>query len=114
MLRVLFADQGDVGQLRRTLTTIAAQAHEGRRQFAEMARGILDTDGGEFPNRLHVNALGMRYMIDYYDGIAAWADWALRSTAEWNDTNTPSRSWENAAREVLRTAVSLPDRSPRR
>lgn len=106
MLRVLFADQGDIAQLQRTIATIAQQAQLAREQFADMARGMLDSDGGEFPDRLHVNALGMRYMIDYYDGILGWADWALKATARWPDTKTPVRSWATSARAVLHDAAA--------
>jgi DNA-binding PadR family transcriptional regulator len=107
MLRVLFADQGDLEQLRRSIHEIAKQARTGRDQFATMAKGILET-GGEFPQRTHVNALGMRFMIDHYDQIITWADWALRNVQSWNDTTTPATSWARTAQEILIDAAQNP------
>src|SRR5260370_6098228 len=83
MLRVLFADQGTIGQLRRSLHAIGAQARARRADFAGMAGGILTSDGGEYPHRTHVNALGMRFLIDHYDHITAWAACALDAIDTW-------------------------------
>ncbi len=105
MLRVLFADQGTIGQLRRSLHAIAAQARARRAHFATMAGGILTSDGGEYPHRTHVNALGMRFMIDHYDHITAWASWALETTDTWDDTTTPARTWAAPARHIFTDAA---------
>jgi DNA-binding PadR family transcriptional regulator len=105
MLRVLFADQGDLEQLRRSIHAIAEQARTGRQQFAAMAEDILDSNGGEFPQRIHINALGMRFMIDHYDQIINWADWALGNVETWNDTTTPASTWGGTAREILLDAA---------
>ena len=109
MLRVLFADQGTIGQLRRSITAIAAQARARRAHFAAMAGGILATDGGEYPHRTHVNALGMRFMIDHYDHITAWASWALEAIDSWADTTTPARTWAAPARHIFTDAAHPPD-----
>jgi DNA-binding PadR family transcriptional regulator len=105
MLRVLFADQGDLEQLERSITTIAEQARTGRTQFGAMAQGILES-GGEFPQRLHVNALGMRFMIEHYDTVISWTEWALESLRTWNDTTTAATTWAGPARKVLADAAT--------
>ena len=105
MLRVLFAGQGTIGQLRRSLHAIAAQARARRAHFAAMADGILASDGGEYPHRSHVNALGMRFMIDHYDHITAWASWALEAVESWDDTTTPARTWAAPARQIFADAA---------
>jgi DNA-binding PadR family transcriptional regulator len=110
MLRVLFADQGDLEQLKGAVHTIAEQARSGRAQFAAMAKGILDT-GGEFPERLHVNALGMRFMIDHYDHIISWTDWVLQNIQTWNDTTTAASTWAGPARQVLSDAADFTNSS---
>lgn len=107
MLRVLFADQGDLAQLRSAIHAVAEQARASRAQFAEMASGILDT-GGEFPHRIHVNTLGMRFMIDHYDQVLAWTDWALRNIQSWDDTTTAATTWIGPARQVLADAAHFP------
>jgi len=104
MLRVLFADQGSIGQLRRSIQAVAAQAAAGRVHFADMAAGILAT-GGEYPHRAHVNALGMRFMTAYFDQITAWANWALAAIEDWDDTTTPARTWATRSRSVFAGAA---------
>jgi PadR family transcriptional regulator, regulatory protein AphA len=108
MLRVLFADQGDIGQLRRSVQAVADQAAERRAHFADMAAGILDT-GGEYPHRAHVNALGMRFMTAYFDQIIAWSRWALEEIDGWDDTTTPASTWAARARALFAEAAHLPD-----
>ena len=100
MLRVLFADQGSIGQLRQAIQAIATQAAARRAEFADMAAGILAT-GGEYPHRAHVNALGMRFMTAYFDQITAWADWALEETGGWDDTTAPAQTWAAQARDIF-------------
>lgn len=100
MLRVLFADQGGVGHLRRSLQATSAQAAARRAHFADMAAGILAT-GGEYPDRAHVNALGMRFMTAYFEQITAWADWALKEIDAWADTTAPAQTWAAQAQEIF-------------
>ncbi len=106
MLRVLFADQGDLGQLRTTIERISEQAGTAREQFAVMAQGMLAADGGDFPQRLHVNALGMRFMIDHYDHIVSWASWAMKETERWPDSRHAAATWSHRARAVLIDAAT--------
>ncbi|WP_433477260.1 PadR family transcriptional regulator [Spirillospora sp. CA-142024] len=104
MLRVLFADQGSIGQLRQSIQAVAAQAAARRAHFAEMAAGILAT-GGEYPHRAHVNALGMRFMAAYFDQLTAWSDWALEEIDGWDDTTTPAQTWSGQARDIFADAA---------
>lgn len=104
MLRVLFADQGSIDQLRLSLQTVAAHANTSRAHFAEMAAGILATDS-EYPHRAHVNALGMRFMTAYFDQTTAWANWALGVIDGWDDTTTPARTWAAEAADIFADAA---------
>src|SRR5260370_33846636 len=98
-----------MGQPGRSITAIAAQARARRAHFAAMAGGILATDGGEYPHRTHVNALGMRFMIDHYAHITAWARCALEAIDSWADTTTPARTWSAPARHICTAAAHPPD-----
>src|SRR5439155_25619827 len=104
MLRVLFADQGDLSQLRAALATTIRQATESRARFAEMAADMLDS-GGAFPERVHVNTLGMQFMVDHYDHIIAWAEWALDAIKSWKDTTSSAGTWAAPARAILEEAA---------
>jgi hypothetical protein len=77
-----------------------------------MSGEILTTDGGPFPQRRHVNALGMRFMIDHYDNLARWAAWALEAIETWDDTTTPSTTWRDTA-DAIFAAASTPPRERR-
>jgi DNA-binding PadR family transcriptional regulator len=105
MLRVLFADHGSIDQLRRSLAAIAEQAAAARALFAAMAGEIVTSGGGAFPQRRHVNALGMPFMIDHYEQLARWATWALAEVETWEDTTTPAVTWRDTA-DAIFTAAS--------
>ena len=108
MVRVLFAEQGTIEQLRTTLAGIAEQAEQARAEYAGWATYMVD-DGGDFPTRMHTNALAMRFMVDHFTHIVEWARWALEVTGEWADATTPARDWADEAgaiyRDVARYAV---------
>jgi hypothetical protein len=76
-----------------------------RALFAGMAGEIVATDGGAFPQRRHVNALGMPFMVEHYDHLARWAAWALAEVDTWDDTTTPADTWGDAADAVFRAAA---------
>jgi hypothetical protein len=107
MLRVQFADQCDLEQLERSIKTIAEQARTGRAQFAAMANAILES-GGEFPQRLHVNALGMRFIIDHYHQVVSWTDWALASLRTRDDTTTGATTSAGPPQRFSPTLASRP------
>lgn len=92
MIKVFFADGGSLEQLRATLTSIAAtaEAHlvELQEKADQNARGDVP-----FPERLHLNTLGLRFVIDHERAIAAWARWALDQTSDWRSTTDPG-SWD--------------------
>lgn len=109
VLRVLFADQGDIESLRASLATVRAQAIDARLRIAVMSAGVAETDGGEFPARMHVNALAIRFLVDHYDAMIAWADWAQAETKTWRDTTAPATSWRAKARAVFANAGRSPE-----
>jgi PadR family transcriptional regulator AphA len=93
MVKVFFADGGSLEQLRATLTAIA--------ETAEARLGVLEAKAEEnrsgevaFPERLHLNGLGLRFHLDHERAIAGWARWALDQTAQWTSTSDPG-SWDH-------------------
>lgn len=97
MIKVFFADGGTLKQLRTTLTSIAETA-DTRLSDLEAKVDELARDDLPFPERLHLNTLGLRFIIDHERSIGAWARWALDQTAEWCSTTDPG-SWDH--RQVL-------------
>ena len=93
MVKVFFADSGTLEQLRGTLTSIAETAEA---RLAELDAKVDELGGGPvlFAERVHVNALGLRFVIDHERSIAAWARWALQQTEGWHSTTDPG-SWDH-------------------
>lgn len=102
MVRVLFAEQGTIEDLRTNLATMREQALETRGLFASHAKRMLEPDGGSFPERQHLMALANRFMIGHFGHIAEWADWALDETGSWPDTVAPAVTHRERTREILR------------
>jgi PadR family transcriptional regulator, regulatory protein AphA len=104
MVRVLFADQCTVAQLRSTIESIAEQARSARAEFADMAAHQVD-GGGIYPTRFHTNALAMRFMIGHFTHLIDWSNWALDATRTWPDTKTPATTWAAEASAIFRDAA---------
>ena len=85
MLRLLFADQGSkedlLDAIRATRAWALARAPEGLAQV----RGYL-TDGGPFPERLHLNTHFGQFYIDLFALLIRWADLAEAEIAAWPRT----------------------------
>jgi DNA-binding PadR family transcriptional regulator len=92
MLKVFFADGGSIEQLRATLTSIAETADE-RLADLEVKVGELGSSDVLFPERAHLNAIGLRFHLDHERAIASWARWALEQTSTWRSTTDPG-AWD--------------------
>lgn len=90
LIKVFFADQGDIDQLRTTLRRIAEQADADR---ARLADTVVDMDGRALRGRSGVNALSIRLVADVHAAVTHWAAWALSQTAGWQDPRAP---WDGA------------------
>lgn len=105
MVRVLMADEGTLEQLHDTLRTMAEQAETTRAEYAGWAAYMAVHDGGDYPQRIHVYALAMRFMIGHFTHIIDWANWALDATSTWPDTTTPAKSWVAEATAIFTDAA---------
>ncbi len=95
MIKVFFADGGTLEQLRANLTSIA-QAAEARLVELEDKVDQHRTGTAPFPERLHLNSLGLRFVIDHERNIAAWSRWALDQTTGWASATDPG-DWDAVA-----------------
>jgi hypothetical protein len=80
-------------QLRATLTAIAETADARMAELEEKAAQNLSGDV-PFPERLHLNSLGLRFQLDHERLFATWARWALEQTRSWESTTDPG-SWDH-------------------
>ncbi|WP_243059395.1 PadR family transcriptional regulator [Nocardioides sp. SR21] len=84
MVRVFFADGGDVASLQ---VTLAAMADGARVRLAELEA----MEGGEypFPERRHITRLAMRLQQRQEQTMIDWATWASAEVARWDATTSP-------------------------
>lgn len=106
MVKVFFADSGDLDQLRGTLRAIETEAQERIEAIAALAAG-----GYPFPERLHISALSLPLQLDQEIAVLRWARWTLDQVASWQDTRDPG-DWDAAAqmRVVARRALDAVQR----
>ncbi|MCV7412645.1 hypothetical protein AWC05_18660 [Mycobacterium florentinum] len=82
MIKLAFADAGDVGQLRATVAEIRADAEA---RLAEIMNRLAeyDTTGGPFPDRLPVAAITGKLLMGQHQAVIRWARWAEDAIREW-------------------------------
>ncbi len=85
LLRVLFADQGSLDDLRASLDALDDWAAARIAEGAEICRGYL-ADEAPFPERLHINGLVADYYADLYTLTRAWVARARAEVDTWPGT----------------------------
>ncbi|HEX2286475.1 MAG TPA: PadR family transcriptional regulator [Mycobacterium sp.] len=88
MLKVAFADLGDLDGLRRNVAAIADMAQAQVEYIADRVREY-DETGGPFPDRLPVILLVAKFHEERANALQRWAHWAGREIAGW-DGVTPA------------------------
>lgn len=104
MVKVFFADGGTLEQLRANLESIAETADA---RLADLGTKVdeLVSGGRPFPERVHLNTLGLRFIIEHEQAISSWARWGLEQTAGWSSTSDPG-DWDH--RQALVSLSSQP------
>ena len=94
MVKVFFADDGEIDDLRATLRRIREEAAERIARLDELTAAVATAP--PFPERLHLNALTVRLQLDQELSILRWADWAQREVAGWPAADDPG-DWDTQA-----------------
>jgi len=113
LVRVLFADQGDVDALRATLRAVAEQARIRRDLFISHAKYAITSGGGTFPESAHVFAIVNRYMVKHFNLMIQWAEWALEQVENWPDSATPATTHHDQTWQIFRESARM-TRNPKR
>ncbi len=95
MVKVFFADGGDLASLRSTLRLAATEAEDRVR-----ALGTYASAEPVFPERRHISALTLSLELEQELAVLRWARWALEQVESWTDTRDGG-SWD--AEGVLRS-----------
>jgi PadR family transcriptional regulator AphA len=75
MIKVAFADAGDVGQLRAAVREIRADAEARVAEILARSTEYAAT-GGPFPDRLPIAAITGKLLMGQYEAVVRWAQWA--------------------------------------
>ncbi|WP_193044665.1 PadR family transcriptional regulator [Mycolicibacterium baixiangningiae] len=82
MLKVAFADAGDVSLLRAAVREIRADAEAHLAEIHDRSTEYATT-GGPFPGRLPVIAITGKLLMAQYEAVVRWAVWAEDAIGEW-------------------------------
>ena len=85
LLKVAFADQGNIEQLRANLAAINELA-EARLAYVRERNTEYRTTGGPYPDRLPVIMLVSRFQLEQAEATCRWVKWAQRQVATWSGT----------------------------
>lgn len=92
MLKVFFADAGSLAQLDASLTAIEQEARARLSALAQMA-GESVAATAPFPERRHLNAIGLRMQVDQEVEMLRWARWAREQASTWAGPDDPG-AWD--------------------
>lgn len=82
MIKVAFADAGDVKQLRSAVREIRLDAQERLAEILDRTAQFAST-GGPFPDRLPIAAITGKLLMGQYEAVVQWAEWAEEVVDEW-------------------------------
>ena len=85
-IKLFYADQGDKQDALATLAAVTEWAQRMQAFGAALGQEFLDTDGGPFPERLHINTLINEFLLRHTAMVAEWAAWAGEQIHDWNGT----------------------------
>lgn len=105
VMRLLFADAGDVDDLARALDHLDAWAAQRYAEGVAICRGYLD-GAAPFPERLHISALFADFYARLYRDVRAWVAAAREEIAGWPGTERVGLT--PGARRMLERVVATP------
>lgn len=101
LLKVFLAPYGGKRELLDTVARIRESARHRRADLAAMSAEVAAGDG-RFPERVHVNALAMQFMVELAELTERWTHDAEQAIRTWRSTAAPGE----AARESARAAFA--------
>ena len=97
-LKLFFADQGTKADAFATIDAIEQWAQEVRATGAALAREYATSNGGPFPERLHLTSLTNELIWRQLETIEAWTAWARTQIDDWDGTGSqPHRHEQDMA-----------------
>ncbi len=101
LVRLWFADHGTDAALRKAIAALRKQAQAILAHGRAIAQEYVTGSSPPFPERLPMNALVFRFVWDYAESIARWADWAESCLQQWQE-NSEGKAALDVFRHVTR------------
>lgn len=86
LVRLLFAENGEIDDLLAALTKMADDAAVLREQVATINTSYLD-GGHPFPDRAHLSVLFATFQLEFFDLVVRWVDFAKAEIERWPSTD---------------------------
>ncbi len=93
LVRLFFADGGELDQLRSTIAGMAEAAGEVTASKRHELTGAATDVEYRFEGRAHINAVAIEFQFRFYEMVTEWCRWADEQTAQWTSTRDPG-AWE--------------------
>lgn len=107
-IKLFFADLGSRGDALATIEEIAAWAGRMQDIGSALGREYVDSDGGPFPERLHINALISELLWRHLALVRDWAHWARQQVLDWEGTGPQPQRHTRDMQVFRRTATTSP------
>jgi PadR family transcriptional regulator, regulatory protein AphA len=105
LVRATFAHRGSKQAFLKVISQLGDHATAIRRQIAGQAQEY-QYSGGQFPEQLHLIALGGRFLADYATMLHNWAAWAEAQVQTWPTVATASEVPLDFAHDIFREISS--------
>jgi PadR family transcriptional regulator, regulatory protein AphA len=102
VLRVAFADQGEIDDVLASIATLRDWAAENLAVGHEMFQAYRDGQA-PFPERMHINVLGGHLLAQFYSAILRWAELVDKEIRTWDRTD--GLGMTDRTRELLHELV---------
>jgi PadR family transcriptional regulator AphA len=110
-IKLFFADLGTREDALATVEEISRWAADMATFGAALADEYLETDGGPFPGRLHVNALVNELLWRHVQLVGEWAGWAREQIEEWRGSGPQPQRHDEDLATYRRSARAAPTSS---
>jgi PadR family transcriptional regulator, regulatory protein AphA len=90
--KIFLAEQGTKQELLTNVRSVQDEANQYLEHLRRLARETVDTRGGPFPERAHVNILTFTFGWAFADALLRWSNWVEAEIEKWSGvTTSPKR-----------------------
>ncbi|MEV8099266.1 PadR family transcriptional regulator [Kitasatospora sp. NPDC085879] len=89
LVRAMFAEQGSKEDLLAAVRSLREHASAMHDEAVAVSRSYVEGPN-PFPQRMHINALVGRFVLDYIGMLERWSAWAESEVQQWPSTADPS------------------------